>query len=779
MMLTPSKTVSTDLVATTKKQTKGKDCVLEEGIYPITSLLTVNLKKGVIRAADGASVYLDGTKELETKWKPCKNLANFKDRCAKGVMAASITDDIFQLFVTGKEKDDPEKREMLVPARWPNKKPKDGVVAADAPSWVTIFDTKKTWSFVSTADHGLDASSKNGNTNGKGWLVDDGGNSRTMHVEVEDDMWEDVTISGEEYLKDAGIDATGAVAVVAWGKQMSEQALVKSHVGNKLELHQIPCPSENPKIVPYRVPPYTSCSTRPFVKRERGKEDDPDSLEQGMLSYFLTQKLELLDQDGEWHFEPNKNGGGTLFVKMEKHPREYRFRGRVGDLALNFTRSAVEVRDLTFFASRLEAYHSPLKLIQNTFLYSSHSQRSLLDPKDKSGKLPKLYAPESNYMFTVNNAEIRGNIFRYSEGKAIDFIGKQVKFLDNLVEFNGYNGIDGPGTVKIGRQEDNTVSYNTLRWNGQVSGLFNLAPESTFAYNRIERQNFGKLQHDGAGIHVVISGQSSTFQYNWIYNGDHSMMIRTDTAKTTKLSQVGRKGTIQYNVGWGGPALVIKGDEHTISHNTVVGTLQVVVAFGKACGMNAKSSVHYNAAASVAHRGECTNKAGKVFNSLPNDEKGNIGSDNLCDKLKSCNLFDFRPKANSLRKDGGTAGAYTSSAKVYFIPGRRLLKPQSPIPQEAAEVTAPRPSLIFQRAKNCKTHTVYFGWDKTKVDTMKCDKPGCAQKELPANGNVWDITWDLTKHPVYYWRVQPSAKDCVGASVSPLWSFNEVEQCLT
>merc|ERR1719262_1162353 len=134
------------------------------------------------------------------------------------------------------------------------------------------------------------------NATGRGSLVDDGGNSRTMHVEVEEDMWEDVTISGEQYLRDANIDATGAVAVVAWGKQMTEQALVKSHSGDNLELHKIPCPGGD--IVPYRVPPYTSCSSRPFVKLKNG-------VEQGMLSYFLTQKLELLDEYGEWHFEPS------------------------------------------------------------------------------------------------------------------------------------------------------------------------------------------------------------------------------------------------------------------------------------------------------------------------------------------------------------------------------------------------------------------------------------------------------------------------------------------
>ena len=76
-------------------------------------------------------------------------------------------------------------------------------------------------------------------------------------------------------------------------------------------------------------------------------------------------------------------------------------------------------------------------------------------------------------------------------------------------------------------------------------------------------------QNDGAGFHVPISGQTATFQYNWVHDGYHSMMIRTDTATSTPLRSVGKHGTVRYNVGWGGPALTIKGDYHRIEHNTV------------------------------------------------------------------------------------------------------------------------------------------------------------------------------------------------------------------
>jgi len=250
-------------------------------------------------------------------------------------------------------------------------------------------------------------------------------------------------------------------------------------------------------------------------------------------------------------------------------------------------------------------------------------------------------------------------------------------------------------------------------------------------------------------------------------------MIRTDTAKTTNISGVGRKGTMQYNVGWGGPDLVIKGDEHTIAHNTVLGELQVVMSFGEACGMNENSKVLYNAAFVIKPRGTCKcsekpcigGDTSKEFKELPQKTKGKYSDGNLCEKLRSCELFDFRPAAgdNSLKLDGGVAGAYASTGSIYFIPGRRLEEPSSPIPADGTQLTKSKTSLMFLQAKNCKKHMIYFGENKTKVETMKSKK-----KQLVNNANIWDITSNLVK-PKYYWRVKPM--DCPGAKVSPVWEF--------
>merc|ERR550514_1788977 len=345
----------------------------------------------------------------------------------------------------------------------------------------------------------------------------------------------------------------------------------------------------------------------------------------------------------------------------------------------------------------------------------------------------------------------------------MEILGEGAHFVDNLVEWNGFNGLDGPASVKVGKKNGNVVSHNTLRWNGHVSGLFNGAPKSTFSHNRIERQNWGKLQHDGAGIHVVIAGQNSVFDHNWVFDGDHSMMIRTDTAKSTTLAKVGRHGVIDHNVGWGGPALVVKGDEHRIEHNTVLGPLQVVVNFGKACGMNAKSSVWLNSAFEISHRGSC-----KGHNSMPANTTGNVAGTNLCEKLRSCALRDFRPKtgAGPLGMKEGVAGAYNPDGP-YFLPGRRSAYPSYPIPGDGAKkAPVAEVSLIFMPAKDCAAHTVLLGSDKGDL------KSG-TKVELKDGLNVVDSP-NMEPGKTYYWQAIPD-KSCSGASSSPIWSFTTAD----
>merc|ERR1719247_1945792 len=233
---------------------------------------------------------------------------------------------------------------------------------------------------------------------------------------------------------------------------------------------------------------------------------------------------------------------------------------------------------------------------------------------------------------------IRGNVFKYSEGNAIQFSGVDLTFTDNLMEWNGFHGIDGPATCKIAPKSGNNISWNLLRYNGHVSGIFMGGPTGYVGYNWVQDQNYGGLQNNGAGIHVPIKGQSSLFEGNWIMDGHHSLMIRFDTATSTTLAQVGRGGTIRRNVGWGSVKLVVKGENHTVEENTVADDIQIVRAFGLGCGMNMETIVRNNLAGTLSGRGSCEN----VTETLPNQTYGNVVG-NLCPSVRDCRVNDFRP----------------------------------------------------------------------------------------------------------------------------------------
>ena len=182
-------------------------------------------------------------------------------------------------------------------------------------------------------------------------------------------------------LANLGFSLTDSVMVVSWGKQMSEQVVVIHHdVGKKYVFYDlIQCPQHTVGEVsdqfepPYvKKPPYISCNAKPYLKYARRNfapynEDVRNTVfaEQGFAAYHFTAKLELLDAEKEWHFEPNQAPsssfdansatpvgttsavrGGKLFVKMPKvnggPPNQdptavgYRFYSKTSSTALAF-----------------------------------------------------------------------------------------------------------------------------------------------------------------------------------------------------------------------------------------------------------------------------------------------------------------------------------------------------------------------------------------------------------------------------------------------------------
>lgn len=237
-----------------------------------------------------------------------------------------------------------------------------------------------------------------------------------------------------------------------------------------IDLHTIHCPQNsagnNP---PYqKAPPYGSCHSRPFIKlgptfktTNKGKDECEaagysrdhctEQIEQGMAAYWLGNKLEFVNVDKEWHFEPfvgattapgiQKADGtaatwkynikeensvdmtgdyyGRLFVKMPKAPSSYKWWSRMdmrnkgpdvngkklndgtatGDRYIHWERSlyidntdGVTIEKTKWFAAIVQSKTNSDKLTlqDNEFYFSSHGKRSL-----KANMFSKFYAMKS------------------------------------------------------------------------------------------------------------------------------------------------------------------------------------------------------------------------------------------------------------------------------------------------------------------------------------------------------------------------------------------------
>mmetsp|Transcript_10331 Transcript_10331/g.17023 ORF Transcript_10331/g.17023 Transcript_10331/m.17023 type:complete len:986 (+) Transcript_10331:125-3082(+) len=748
----------------------GGTCSLPSGVYHVSGRKTIEGKSGSVHAEPGATVVIDGTKKLTNlNWQMCSE-TQFSSRCAPGVMVASMDEDVYQLFISPQESDDVavDQREMLLEARWPNAQASKNAQVEDAPMWSSIFDTHTAWSFVEEAEH----ASSDGVT-GEGRLVDNGGAQYEIEVEVEEGQFQTVKRQGNGYLKDAGFNATGAIIVIQFGKSMTEQGHVHKHENNELWFDSIPCdPLPHTKV----ASSYHTCGNAPFLK------EDENGKEEGMLSYYLTNKLELLDEEGEWHFE-RKHGdgesGGHLFAKLSTDPSSYKFWGRtLEDYAISLEQSSgkISIQGLTFFASALKARKSDnLEIVDNHFLYSNAAPRSLPNSADRTKS--RLDLLDSNLWELCEDMRIFNNIFRYSEGRAVTVKGARSVFENNLVEWNGYNGIDGPCTVRVNGNTgdyDMTFRHNTLRWNGQVSGFWVVTERPRFEYNIVERQNWGGLQNDGAGIHVTRKGQDGHFMYNWIFDGYHSMLIRFDTSTSTELDEVGRGGTVQYNVGWGGPNMVIKGEEHNISHNTIVGKLEIVFGFAIQCPMNQLTVVNNNAVSELSTR-ECTDGAGKKYTNL-NHAVNNVEDSNLCDQMVDCTERDFRPLSGTAVAVAD-AGAYSTETAQYWSPGRLST---IPLLEQPANMSTTNGRVVFRftpagvieddgngnLVQNvCKEHTV----------SIKNETGDISSHTLSSGENILNL--ELPTGKQYSWSVEPLCSSAHPSASSHF--FTEEEPCVS
>ena len=203
-----------------------------------------------------------------------------------------------------------------------------------------------------------------------------------------------------------------------------------------------------------------------------------DHFKPKLNQYFLEDKLELLDQPGEWYYDKIT---GTIYIWSldGKNPKWKNVRGKNQVYAFRVTDSRhIVLENLTFFATTIHAYtESKTKFIDQiqfnslNFSFPSYSKRMLGDPNPPIWT--KILANKGrNVMktFKMFNCTFHG-----TDGAAIQYSGVNVTLNNNLFEYNDWSGAmmskssGGLGTI-ISAGTGDIFVRNTLQFNGASAG---------------------------------------------------------------------------------------------------------------------------------------------------------------------------------------------------------------------------------------------------------------------------------------------------------------------
>lgn len=187
--------------------------------------------------------------------------------------------------------------------------------------------------------------------------------------------------------------------------------------------------------------------------------------------YFLEDKLELLDQPGEWYYDKTSH---TLYVWNYDglRPNKHILRGKTQTYAFQITDCRnVIFANMTFFATTLKAqamsssnYIENLEFHSVNFSFPSYSKRMLGSPNPPEWtKINARLSKKRAWPFTMFNCTFYG-----TDGAALEYGGVNATLENNLFERNDWTGAmmstasGGFGTV-VSKGVGDRFIRNTLR----------------------------------------------------------------------------------------------------------------------------------------------------------------------------------------------------------------------------------------------------------------------------------------------------------------------------
>ncbi|KAK3234356.1 hypothetical protein CYMTET_55386, partial [Cymbomonas tetramitiformis] len=317
---------------------------------------------------------------------------------------------------------------------------------------------------------------------------------------------------------------------------------------------------------------------------------------------------------------------------------------------------------------RTWAANDDIRLEGCHFLYSPSELSLLTTERGARGS--------GGYLLLHNNTVAfgeKGSLYYKANGANVS----QNYFLFNSLEDRNERSHDDGFTIYSQGYRD-LVEGNSLLYNGEMGGVLVWALGFNITSNLIQGQSYLAPWKDSAGIHMQEPGQWYTnVTWTWILGPSNSKSIRTDTSST--VTEPGRYSTISHCVFLGTAACTIKGNNHSVTHNTG-DSMDVVWDWGAIHDHNSHSTTAYNGVERQESRGSASgtlpgwagvNACSDMYGcnpenaSLPDWLSGQLAAEAVivCDELEECYhgrvtagfpqeaarplAVDFRPKPGS------------------------------------------------------------------------------------------------------------------------------------
>ena len=427
-------------------------------------------------------------------------------------------------------------------------------------------------------------------------------------IDQDDEAYDNGTLIDEPHsdinLATIGFDITDAVAILNVGSFKTWTRRVNSHNGNTFTYDTVP---------DWKV-----------------KHHD----------YYLEGKLEFLDSENEWFFNPETKEL-YYYPPNDLNPNTLDIRGKVQSYAFEiYDSDFITIQEVEFFGTTFKYDNSDYGLIDRCNLFYSNCYKRMLGIIDT--------VPDITIFTSSSYCKVVRSSFRYTDGSALEMYSG-----DNTIEDCYFYHIDHTATdlnglmtsIQMGGS-DNIFRNNTLH---KLGASATLNPGNAALIELNDMSDSGYMQSDGSLVQCMTGQQPNVeIRYNWLH----------DTIKYGARfdgNGEGNNGLMHHNVIWnvqGG--IMIKGFEHNLFNNTAFDNgdkNDIIVMIEQ--GGNEGTFTQNNAANKIAGHRSGTYQDYPVPGIYSNNWNGYETNDNIKNHLIDPDNYDFRPHPDSALVDAG------------------------------------------------------------------------------------------------------------------------------